>query len=646
MSTLQSIKDNKLLNDLCKEYEIKLSKNLETRKIYEEIENFKDAEYIYCIAYEMLIRTDDYNKLLEEYRPLKNKSKLEMTNEEFVELRKLINRMNQLGLKKTSFLGFDCDDDHDNVFKRIEYYDEIANTPWSVRMLHKFEFDSNENLFYVLAKFYCEKGELYILKDDYYCSIAEKANELVINQIKNKSQWKTDKEYQEFYDILDNYYIPCRQLNDNIEHKSLASNSIYLNELDEDFLSLLKEKQTSDLLIPIKSNFSHHNVEFWYKFGVNDIKNGLNKLVDFHVSHNLIYDKSGMNIDVSTNQILKNPTNFYIPCVNRMEKPQFIQWNQMNDEIPENSFQEQLKYSGHDYIIAREGWIKVKREDIIYLINIDKYISLSYLHDSFLETLEYEDLKNKYIETEPLFSRPRLMFDKARLTNIPINLNLSKEDLLLYISQIKDDYDANKNIVKHDKEYFFNLTLESDEVQMPENIKYVSKDKPSTNKRILPVKRDAFKKRLALAFYIYDLYILFLPLFKKKKKEIRDKRDLNIEEKRKNSKNGGIPIDTDEQERIKDNAESDIAKYNEAILMAEICSLIDYELSDEQVKYYLTVMKEFIHGVNQKNENNVLKKQYNSNKQEDTEPKYKNLIIGDSYIIKSTQIDLVKNLFR
>ena len=159
---------------------IKLPNNLQNRKIYEEIENFREAEYIYCIAYEMLIRTDEYNRLLEEYKPLKNKSKYDMTNEEFLKLRELIRKMNQLGLKKTSFLGFDNENDDDNVFKMIEYYDEVTNSHWNVRMLHKFESDSDENIFYELAKFYLEKGSLYKLVNDFLYPIPQEAKNLVI----------------------------------------------------------------------------------------------------------------------------------------------------------------------------------------------------------------------------------------------------------------------------------------------------------------------------------------------------------------------------------------------------------------------------------------------------------------------------------
>ena len=163
---MKSIEENEFLNSLRKEFNIELPNNLQTRKIYQQIKNFKDAEYIYCIAYEMLIRTDEYNALLKEYEPLKNKSKYDMTNDEFSKLRELINRMNELGLKKTSFLGFDCDDDNDHVFKRIEYYDEIIHSPWNVRMLHKFQLDPAlgfNTIFHMLIDFYNKKNELYIL---------------------------------------------------------------------------------------------------------------------------------------------------------------------------------------------------------------------------------------------------------------------------------------------------------------------------------------------------------------------------------------------------------------------------------------------------------------------------------------------------
>ena len=53
-------------------------------------------------------------------------------------------------------------------------------------------------------------------------------------------------------------------------------------------------------------------------------------------------------------------------------------------------------------------------------------------------------------------------------------------------------------------------------------------------------------------------------------------------------------------------------------------------------------MKEFIHGINSQGENNVLKKAYNPEVNEKCYPKYKDLIIGNSYFTKSNKEELIK----
>ena len=350
---MKAIEENEFLSSLCKEYNIKLPKNLQNRKIYKEIENFKEAEYIYCIAYEMLIRTNEYNELLEEYKQFKNKSKNNMTNDEFSKLRELISKMNQLGLKKTSFLGFDNENDDDHVFKMIEYYDEVSNSPWNVRMLHKFESNSDENIFYKLAKFYFEKGSLYKLVNGLHYPMPQEAKNLVINDIENKSKWKTQEECNEFYDLLESYFIPCiiEESTNEAELKSLASNSIYLKELDKAFLSMIKEKKDNNILIQIKSDITNYNIEFWNKFTVNDIKDGLNKLIEFYIYKNLIYNQNMQQINGSINEILRNPSNYYIPCVNRRVEDISIKLHKQNDIMLNNDFINNLELNGLKSII-------------------------------------------------------------------------------------------------------------------------------------------------------------------------------------------------------------------------------------------------------------------------------------------------------
>ena len=75
---------------------------------------------------------------------------------------------------------------------------------------------------------------------------------------------------------LNDFYIPCtNEITGEIEYKSLASDSIYLKELDKAFLSMIKEKKDNNILIQIKSDITKYNMEFWNKFYVNDIKDGL-----------------------------------------------------------------------------------------------------------------------------------------------------------------------------------------------------------------------------------------------------------------------------------------------------------------------------------------------------------------------------------
>lgn len=637
---MKSIEENEFLNSLRKEFNIELPNNLQTRKIYQQIENFKDAEYIYCIAYEMLIRTDEYNALLKEYEPLKNKSNDDMTNDEFSKLRELINRMNELGLKKTSFLGFDCDDDNDHVFKRIEYYDEIIHSPWNVRMLHKFQLDPAlgfNSIFHMLIDFYNKKNELYILEKEEYKNIffkPQKTNESYqTNFINNIS-------IANIYKLIDVLFIPYTKDGDT-KYKAL-NDFVYLKELDSEFLAQLKENTNNNLLIQAKSNFSHHNNEFWTKYHVNDIKNGLDRLIEFYIDNNLIYDKNSKHVSASKNEILENQSNYYIPCINRWMQPELFTWEPRAKVIQNNKFMEIVKANGLDVLVNTKGYIQYIKEECIYLVQISKYISLSLLEDAFLATLTYEDLKNIYINTEPIFNRPRLMLDEARLTNIPMNLNLSKEDLLLYVSQIKDDYNRNKDIVKSDLEYCFDLTLECELAEMPKNIKYAHAKRDTKDKRLLPKKRKDFKKSLAYAFYIYDLYKFFVPLFEEKRKSIKDERAYDIHAE-KDSKGIG-EIKHEKIEDIRDIADKELNNYEMNNLVTQIAYLVDNALTEEQVEYYLTTLKEFIHGSNQEGENSKFKKQYNPENREKFEPKYKNLIIGDSYIIKSNKPDLVKIL--
>jgi hypothetical protein len=612
------VKSAIFLDNLCNELNIELPDHLKTLKIYKEIENFKDTEYIYCIAYEMLIRTDEYNELLKEYDTFIKESSDKLIGDEFIKLNELTERMNDLGLKKTSFLGFDNDDDRDNVFKMIKTYQEIVNSPWSVRKLFKFELDpalGYETIFHILIDFYNNKKELYMIEDGEYKNISFKSRDIKKVPL------------HELVESLEHTYIPCI-VNGVREYKNLTN--IYLKELDEEFLSIIKEKEKKDTLLQTSSSHVIDNIEYWYKYYVNDIKDGLNRLIEFNISHNQIFTKDAIQVDVSNpvlcKQIKENPSSFYIQCVNCL----------YTDEI---EFVSECEKDGLNVIPIRVN-VPWNTAYNFYLININKYMPLAIQDIRFLNTIKYEDLKNIYKETEPKFSRPRLMFDEARLINLPVNLNLSKEELLLYMSQVKDEYDRDKNLVKDEIEYIFDLTLESDLAKMPTNIKNINEEK--STKRLLPSERKNFKESLATAFYIYDLYKFFLPLFESKVKLIDTDLKKEIEKQKAHYKAEANDIDFDIIKELKALANVNKKTYSKDNLITYLSYLTE-DLSKEQVKYYLAVMKEFIHGVNEKGEKDNFKKRYSRDCKQ-FNPKYKNLIIGDSYIIKSNIEDLINSL--
>lgn len=659
---LQNVKNNEFLKTLCKEYKYELpNKFINSKEYYGKISNFKDAEYIYAVAYEMLIRTDEFNTLMDEYDIFIEESSEEITQEEFIKLNKLIEKMNELGLKKTSFLGFDSDTDYDNVFKKIKQYIEISNSPWNVRLLQKFRPEDGENIYYKVIKFYNNKEKLFKKETRYSNPELLKYTQEDIERLKKDLDSKDNESLEILNSFLEYTGIYCIDKDTNKEVFKLLGENIYLKELDKDFLTTLKNEENKDLLIQTKSEYAHYNTQFWYKYAINDIKHGLEKLLEYYIEANSIYNKDGslVNLTISNmkKSVLENPSDFYIPCVNRSLDVENIKWKTKTTNKYFNSFYTRLRNDGHKIISRDNGHISITTVYNIDLVQIHKYISCYIIEDEFLNTLKYESLKNKYVETEPLFCRPRLMFDEARLTNIPINLNFSKEDLLIYIAQIKDEYDKSKNIVKSDIECYFNLPLESDRLKMPTNIKLLNKKTNVT--RLIPSNRKEFKKSLATAFYIYDLYKFFLPIFSEQKSYLIEKAKDDEKKIKKIAKAKGLPIDKDKIQEIKNIKDYEIKNYHNNNLITQISYIVENQFiktvknqkaSQEQiedtVKYYLTVMKEFIHGVNEKGENNPLKIRYRATASKDKNPKYKNLIIGSSNIVKSNKNNLFDILIK
>ena len=569
--------DNSDLREIRNTANVKLPTIIQN-STYEEIASFNDFEYMYCIAYELLIRTDEYKSLIKEYDLFIENSNQLSQNEKYSKNHELISKMNQLGLCEDSFIGFDCDG---NVFDRIKQYDEIIKSDWSVRKFHKFDWNTNgfEVPLDGLIAYYYKKGMLFV---------EDKNTE-------EKKFVKTTIHPRCTFGIDNLIYIPCVDSETQTTvYKSLDDRTILLKELDKNFLLTLEERMKDSPLKKIKSNYNPQ-ISFWHSYRVSDIKNGLLRLVAYYTDNKKIRkDKNGTKSFSKDDEddILLSQSMWYVPNAMENEKTMIL----LDDTLPLKCFE-----------------------------------------DEFLSKLELSDLKYIHIETEFKFSRPKLILDEARIINLPVNLNLSKEELLLFIAQIKDEYDNNKEIVTSDFEFAMDIPIESEKRILPKHIKQV--DENVTQKRLFPNERKKFKQNFAFAFLMYDLYKFLIPLIEERVTNAKLDTKKNIETIKKSSNYDRNSEKNEVISNLKDAAAKGIIRYSDIIAYS-----LDEDFSSEQIKYYLDTMKELIHGVNADNENNPYKKSYKSLESPILNPKYRYLLTTHANIIESNDSDLLKAL--
>lgn len=158
--------------------------------------------------------------------------------------------------------------------------------------------------------------------------------------------------------------------------------------------------------------------------------------------------------------------------------------------------------------------------------------------------------------------------------------------------------------------------LESDIVQMPNSLKKFSKE------------REKFKRSFALAFY--DMYEFFSPLFNIKQKNLHQEIDSKIKEKKEFYKSYTDKTNVNNAiKKIKNDVGASLKNYEENSLITYISEYAN--ISEDKFTYYLATMKEFIHGINANNKYDKSKRKKGAKKFEHPGPKYKNIIIGNSF---------------
>lgn len=292
--------------------------------------------------------------------------------------------------------------------------------------------------------------------------------------------------------------------------------------------------------------------ETWTSFTIDDIQDGLNTLITFYIDNNELYQikkdiiEYGQTIyekveDASLSNVIDNMGSYHVPAV-------------INNQFA--------------------------KEDSNYIQTmsppLSKNLPLKILEKRFLNTCSSFDLKEKYMQTEPIFNRPTLAFQQSKIINLPVNLNLPTEELVAYISKIKDDYDHGKIQIKNPLETIGQIFQHAVE--------------PNSSKE-LPTTKENRKIAIADAFFVFDVYAILAPFFKNKLDDIRDNlaKDIKAIKKRKD-------LDKDQKDYEIDNlktlAMDDKIKYLADSLYSTIAQWGN--IPDYNIKALHKFMKEYI----------------------------------------------------
>jgi len=147
-------------------------------------------------------------------------------------------------------------------------------------------------------------------------------------------------------------------------------------------------------------------------------------------------------------------------------------------------------------VIELSDYIKIFSNNKSNKLNFIEFLQMDEQIKSMMnETMNFEDRLNKYGKVECLkilnkknkkeilnklinppklnmkHSRPKIKINETSLFSIDLNLNLSKEELIAYISKIKDDFDKDNSIIKTPLELLGETLEKSDNKKIPKKPK-------------------------------------------------------------------------------------------------------------------------------------------------------------------------------
>lgn len=207
-------------------------------QVYIDIENYNDYEYTNCIAYQMLIRTEKFIKLIdtnESERDSKWENKIKECG---------LNHMDVLSMhtKRLYYYNFFLHDKNNHLHPRWEKHSSLT-------------IGSIENGLDSLIKYYFDKKEIYsspYISDDELTTLMNRLNNFK----------KVNVEYEEILNNLSKYAIV------GINHRNkdeliLLDENIYLSSLKKEFLKTLSINEEEQKYIPAELSFK--TPKLWFK---------------------------------------------------------------------------------------------------------------------------------------------------------------------------------------------------------------------------------------------------------------------------------------------------------------------------------------------------------------------------------------------
>ena len=247
--------------------------------------------------------------------------------------------------------------------------------------------------------------------------------------------------------------------------------------------------------------------------------------------------------------------------------PQFRKY--VSKDLNNLTIEELLEYKNFFFFYG-------EKDNIKYNCGIFNDLDLSIVPKEFLLIQKDNIKKNGKIDSN-FFSRPKLHIPKDidKTIDLRINPNLPKDELIAYISKIKDAYNNDNLIIKN------SLELLGEELDKSEKMK----------SKALPKDKVKRKKTMADAFYIYDTWKILEIHYAEKTKELKEKLEKEIQ----SIKNNLNYDKYDRKSKIDDaktNNEFNLSNYTKVSLKTEIASQLN--ISIDTVDKLHTLMIKYI----------------------------------------------------